>query len=193
MTRKGYEAYKLYLALQRHFSTESYDFFKYHGKVKANVSSYEKRGDMFAFEKVANIIPEDELKTFFIAHFLEDPKMWIKRMSRDTYLSYKNRLSKMSYNFEQDMLKIKEIGPNKVFSTNSSSLTPFIDMTSSGQISLESAVIFGKIYNYMPELEEKLLNMGFVWPEMRLKLQKYAPFIECDLAKYTQIMHKIFS
>ena len=64
MTRTGYEIYIKYLALQKHFSTD-YDYFKFNGRVKASVDAYQKRNDMFAFEKLSKIISNDDLEDFF--------------------------------------------------------------------------------------------------------------------------------
>ena len=36
----GYEAYKLYLAIKLHFSTEDYDFIKHNGKVNCSLDSF---------------------------------------------------------------------------------------------------------------------------------------------------------
>mgnify|MGYP001323202090 CR=1 FL=1 len=69
MTRDGYECYKLYLALQRHFST-TYDFFTYNGKVNASVESYSKRPDVFKFEKLSKILTADQRLDFFVSHFI---------------------------------------------------------------------------------------------------------------------------
>ena len=55
MTKSGYLAYLKYLALQRHF-TSNYDYHKFAGKVKASTDAYQKRNDMFSFEKITKII-----------------------------------------------------------------------------------------------------------------------------------------
>ena len=48
---EGFDAYKTYLALKRHF-TSDYDYFKYNGKVRAGVESFLKRNDKFFFRKL---------------------------------------------------------------------------------------------------------------------------------------------
>ena len=50
----GYGAYLLFLALRTHFSSDKYDFFKMHGKLRATKDSYEKRQDNHFFDKIAN-------------------------------------------------------------------------------------------------------------------------------------------
>ena len=41
----GYEAFSLYESLKLHFAKESYDFFKYNGKVSTSVEAFENRKD----------------------------------------------------------------------------------------------------------------------------------------------------
>ena len=102
MTRKGFEAYKLYLALQRHFST-TYDFHKYNGKVNASTAAYEKRNDMYSFEKLTKIVNEDELLDFFVCHFLENPKCWIRNMNKQNYEKYKAKLKNFPTTFREEL------------------------------------------------------------------------------------------
>ena len=40
-----YEVYQKYLSLKQHFNKTEYDYFKFHGKVRASESSFDKRKD----------------------------------------------------------------------------------------------------------------------------------------------------
>ena len=46
-SREGFDSYQLYLGVKLHFNSESYDFIKYNGKVKADLPSFLKRNDRF--------------------------------------------------------------------------------------------------------------------------------------------------
>ena len=48
-----FEAYKLYTAIKNHFTTESYDYFKYNGKVRASEHTFETRKDKYMFYKLS--------------------------------------------------------------------------------------------------------------------------------------------
>ena len=52
----GYEAYRLYLAVKLHFSTENYDFFKHNAKVNASIGSFTKRNDRYFFHRLCTRI-----------------------------------------------------------------------------------------------------------------------------------------
>ena len=115
MTRQGYEAYKLYLAMQRHFST-NYDFEKYNGKVNVSVEAYQKRNDMFSFEKLIKIMPGEDLTDFFLCHFIDNPKCWIRNMNKMHYDGYKSKLKNFSSMFKEDMYLLKQYNPSDLIS-----------------------------------------------------------------------------
>jgi len=41
----AFESYRVYSALKLHFTTDSYDYFKYNGKTKVTPENFEKRKD----------------------------------------------------------------------------------------------------------------------------------------------------
>ena len=43
--RKGFAAYVTFLAIKQHFTVDSYDFFKYNGKVNAKYDSFVTKND----------------------------------------------------------------------------------------------------------------------------------------------------
>ena len=49
----GYEAFGIYQALKLHFTTDSYDFFKYNGKTNVSVNAFENRKDKYHFYKLS--------------------------------------------------------------------------------------------------------------------------------------------
>jgi hypothetical protein len=49
----GFDAYKIYTAIKLHFDSDSYDYFKYNGSIRATENSFHKRNDVYFFEKLA--------------------------------------------------------------------------------------------------------------------------------------------
>ena len=102
MTKDGYEVYIMYLALQRHFST-NYDYFQYNGKVKASKDAYSARNDIFSFEKLTKIIRKEDREDFFVAHFLENPKEWIRNMSKPKMEEFRAKFRMFPIKFKEDL------------------------------------------------------------------------------------------
>ena len=109
-SREGFDAYCLYLAINNHFNTESYDFFKYNGKVPVKLPAFLKRNDKYHFAKLAREHRE-ELKDFLVAN-LSKQKYYVKNLLDseciENYKEYKKKKQKLSYCVIQDMRYLKD-------------------------------------------------------------------------------------
>ena len=70
----GFEVYKTYLAVKLHFTSKSYDYIKYEGKVNAKLDTFTSRNDRYFFHKLSKRFKEDEILHFFVANFAKDDK-----------------------------------------------------------------------------------------------------------------------
>ena len=73
----GYDVYKVYLGVKLHFTTKTYDYIKYAGKVNATMDSFTKRKDRYFFHKLSVRYGKDEILDYFVSNFLESNKKWI--------------------------------------------------------------------------------------------------------------------
>ena len=183
MTKDGYEAYKLYLALQRHFST-NYDFFKYHGKVNASTEAYSKRPDMYSFEKLTKIVLKEDLEDFFIAHFLENPKCWIKSMSKSTLDRYQAQIKNFSTTFRDDLEKISQFSLPGLM-TVENDIPQIHKLVISNSITIETVIAIDKFYPFIDRHNEQV-KISFVWPDYIDKIVNYRPFF----VKHVTEFHK---
>jgi len=186
MTKEGFEVYKMYLAMQRHFSTD-YDFFKYNGKVNVSVDAYQKRNDIFSFEKLTKIIPRKDRTDFFVAHFLDNPKEWIKSMSKEKLDQYKAKMKNLPITFRNDLEYIKAVGPSKMMVVED---IPLIHKkVMEGEIAIETLLLIDGIFPFINKHAEQV-TVPFVWPDHLKRLRKYNPFFQLKIGdesyKYTE-------
>ena len=172
MTRQGYDTYKLYLAMQRHFST-SYDFHKYNGKVNVSVEAYQKRNDMFSFEKLSKIVPQDELINFFLCHFLDNPKCWIRSMSKASYETYKAKLKNFPNTFREELQYLSQHKPADLMATNDIPLIHRLCMEK--KVSMETLIAMDKFFPFIDKHNDEV-NVPFAWPDHIAMLKNYRPF-----------------
>ena len=191
MTKTGYEIYIKYLALQKHFSTD-YDYFKFNGRVKAGVDAYNKRNDVYAFEKLSKIISMDDLEDFFIAHFLDNPKEWIKNMSRPTMDVYKSKMRRMPSLFKEDMIYIKEHNPSQMMSVAHDKIPDIHNAVIKKELQMESIILLDNFYPFIDK-HDKTVDIPFVWPDYIKKIKKYKPFVlsKLDYKYYESIARDI--
>jgi len=180
----GYEAYKLYLALKSHFNQANYDFFKYKGKVRASVESFEKRRDKYFFEKLGKL---DNPRDYLVANLSVNPSLWIRDiLSRDcqrVYSEWLTRQQSLTYLFKEDLEKIDLQKDLKIIDGDHPTL---FKLYLSGSIYLETISILLHLCDGF-EQWSNLLGEDPVWSLESTKLKKILPFITYDRQKIASI------
>ena len=102
----GFDVFKTYLAIKLHFTSDSYDYFKYEGKINCKLDTFTKRNDRYFFHKLSTKYKQDEIIDFFVSNFLSDDKKWIGNLlqndGKDVYLDFKKRKESFNYFFRSD-------------------------------------------------------------------------------------------
>lgn len=189
----AFECYKEYVALKNHFSKQSFDYFKYNGKVRANPQSFEKRKDKVFFQKLAK---HSDLHNFLLANFSIDSKTWIKDLAynKDAENNYKNWLKRqqsLSYLLKEDLSKLDENFDNNFVITDNSHPILFKKYLAN-EIGLETFCLLLEVTGAIKHWDEKL-KYDIIWEEHRNKILKYTPFINYDRNKFKKIVLEYFS
>jgi hypothetical protein len=179
----AYNAYEIYLALRLHFTKPQYDFFKYSGKVKTNIESFNKRKDRYFFEKLSRKKTEKDIINFFVSNFISysDPsKIWIgelKVKGDSNFLDWKTRTQSLSYTFKEDLNSIlREYHLYEVLFTENNSHPKIVKQYLGKKISLETITILDDITNFSARLN----TLDPVLSGLTHKIKKYKPFLSYD-------------
>jgi hypothetical protein len=190
-----FDAYRTYLALKNHFSKPNYDYIKYAGKTRASIESFNKRKDRYWYEKLSRQKSDEDIKNFFIANFVEvdDPgRLWIGEIIRtgeSTFVSWKKRQQSLAYLVkEQSEQMFSEYNLNELFDC-SKQHPPVVKNFLKGNISIETLVVYDKIFKIGKEFDKKLLDP--VWETISLKIKKYSPFLNIDVGIYKNMLRTI--
>ena len=79
----GFAAYALWNALKLHFTSDSYDFFRYHGKTNVSKQTFTNNKSKYYFYKLSRKYNLEELKNFYISNFIEGKGDWIGEILHD--------------------------------------------------------------------------------------------------------------
>ena len=107
----GYEAYKLYVALKNHFNSDTYDYFRYGGKTRANAKSFEMRPDKYFFIKLAK---HKDPEKYVLANIIEDStNVWVgelvnEQKAEDNYKRWLSRQESLTYIFTEELNELDE-------------------------------------------------------------------------------------
>ena len=190
-----FETYQHYLSLKNHFTNPKYDFFKYGAKTRASMTSFNKRRDKYFFEKTSRKYNDKEVLDFLVSNFVasDNPQnLWIGEIissGERTYADWMRRQQSLTYLFKEQS--------NELFSETklddalncSKGHPPVLKKFLSGKISLETLVIYDKIFLFGKMFDKKLLDP--VWETVSLKIKKYSPFLNTDVFQFKKILREI--
>jgi len=192
-----FETYQHYLSLKNHFTNPKYDFFKYGAKTRASVTSFNKRKDKYFFEKTSRKYSDKEVVDFLVSNFVsaDNPQnLWIGEIINSgerTYADWTKRQQSLTYLFkEQSNELFSENELESVFDCSRGHPT-VLKKFLSGTISLETLVIYDKIFLFGNKFDKQLLDP--VWETVSLKLKKYSPFLNIDVFNYRKILRSIIN
>ncbi len=194
-SREGYDAYCLYLAINNHFYSDSYDYFKYNGKVSAKLESFMKRKDKYHFAKLSRKY-NDELRDFLVANFSKK-KYYVRDLlemeCEKNYIEFKKRKQKLTYLITEEMKYLFDKYKHIDFcigikdGQHSNILREYLG----GRIAAETLVAVDKIFGIFTDYDT-MVSENFIWPKTRKRLDSLAPFLELEHKKLQTILQGIW-
>ena len=190
-----FETYRTYLSMKSHFTNPKYDFFKYGGKSRATVTSFNKRKDKYWFEKTSRKYSDQEIVDFLLSNFINanNPQnLWIGEIINSgerTYSEWMMRQQSLTYLFKEQLSELlSEKNLDEVF--NCSMGHPLLlKKYLGGEISLETLSILEKVFSFKKDFDKKLTDP--VWETVSLKLKKYLPFLNINVFQFKKVLRDI--
>lgn len=187
-----FEAYKLYLAVKQHFTTTSYDFFKYNGKVSATQASFETRRDKYMFYKLSK---RDDPLLYLVSILSEEPNIWIGEIFEPKYEQmYKDFLKtkeSLTYIFNNDIDQLLE-NFDENFKVPGGQYPYLLQLYTRKKIHKETFIIIQDCVRFFSKWNKEIAD-PVLWPKIALNCKKLWPFMQYDKAKYCAILRERFS
>jgi hypothetical protein len=190
-----FETYQHYLSLKNHFTNPKYDFFKYGAKTRASIASFNKRRDKYWFEKTSRKYSDKEVVDFLVSNFVEADNasnLWIGEIINSgerTYADWMRRQQSLTYLFKEQSSELFLETKLEDALNCSKGHPPVLKKFLSGKISIETLVIYDKIFLFGKKFDKKLLDP--VWETVSLKMKKYNPFLNIDVFQFKKILREI--
>jgi hypothetical protein len=191
----GYEAFCLYTSLKLHFNSDSYDYFKYHGKVSTSIDAFENRKDKWHFYKLSRrFTNDDQGRDYIVANLVHDSDVWIGHLlTNDADIEYRKRqkvIQSLTYTFTNEIASlISHKDANAAFMIHDGEYPDLLQKLLHDEISLETVCILNKILNFISSWDKKI-NDTIHYPNVSRKIKKYTPFIQFEPTKYKLILKK---
>lgn len=178
-----FECYCEYLALKKHFTSTSYDYFKYNGKVKASVDSFNNRNDKYFFEKLAK---HKDPKGFLVANLIVNPNGWIKDLAfsedaAEIYSNWQWKMQSINYRFHNELSRIPP-NFNEILEVKNGQHPELLKQYLSEEIYMETLCIILAVSG-CKKYWDKQLSHDPIWKVTSILVSKYTPFIKYDEEK----------
>jgi len=193
-----FETYRTYLSMKSHFTNPKYDFFKYGGKSRATMASFNKRKDKYWFEKTSRKYSDQQILDFLLANFVttDNPQnLWIGEIINSgerNYADWMRRKQSLTYLFkEQSNELLSNNDLNEVFNCSKNKHPVVLKKYLGGEISLETLTILEKVFSFVKNFDKKLKDP--VWESVSMKIKKYIPFININVFHYKKILKEVIN
>ena len=181
-----FEAYRQFLALKLHFTSEHYDYFKYNGKHNATMASFEKRTDKRFFKKLVR--KNINITEYYVAN-LVNGKEWISQFEDSVWKEWLARSQSIEYNFINEAEKLLTLAGNfdTIFNCDEGTHPKLLKAYLAKKISLETLVILDRLVRYRRVFDREI-DESYIWPKVSMLIQKYEPFVKVNIVKCRRML-----
>lgn len=178
----GYKAYRYFLSIKLHFTSDKYDVFEYGGRVTAKREAFERRNDRFMFEKLSRKIPKDkDLIQYFVANFAygNETLLYNALEAESNYNEWIRRKESRTKLFNDDLCLISatDIDFDELFYFTNGNFPVILDLYMGNQIKIETLVILEKLAGLVTRWKEHGVPDMFKNEIRRIsKLDKFVKF-----------------
>jgi hypothetical protein len=193
---EGYKAYRYYLAIKLHFTTDKFNVFANHGAVKYSREKFQNRNDKYIFEKLAKKFNTDkEFIQYLACNFMygNSDVVYSGSEADDNYIEYLRRKQSITKLFIDDgyiILREAENNIDKINFTNNQ-LPYIISLYLSNKISLESLRILDDRLELLQNLKMENQTLYKMFEDLLRVVEKSKGFVKYDSSKTNPIVDNL--
>ena len=191
----GFAAFAMWNALKLHFTSDSYDYFKYNGKTNVSKQSFSVRKDKYQFYKLSRKYSLNELRNFYVSNFLTDNNHWVGDLltpqGEEVYKKWQKINQSLTYSFENDIIYLLDkygIKGEEIFRVDRGAYPKLLEELMRDKVAIETVIILNNNANFIDTHWVPRIEDDIVWPQWLTKIKKYTPFLYYDKDKFKQIL-----
>ena len=189
----GFAAYKYYLAVKLHFTTDKYDVFETRGAVKGSREAFTARNDRHIFERLARKFDKDkDYIQYLVANFAYgNPDVVYNEDSDGNYTLWLKRKQSMTQHFVNDLatmltnLETNGIIQDKLFNFTNGDYPVALNLFIGGKISIETLRIIDDIHPILGAWKQT--PAAFIWENELRRITKLKGFVKYNASKISHV------
>jgi hypothetical protein len=189
----AFRAYKYYLAVKLHFTTDKYNVFESGGNVKGSRQAFDQRNDSYIFRRMASKFSTDkDLIQYYVANFAygnkevvwnddeyDNYELWLKRKQSISQV-FIDDLATMLTNIENN-----SIISDRLFNFGDGENPIALNLFLSGKIAIETLRIIDDIHPIVGAWKKS--PSSFIWEDDMRRIEKLKGFVKYNESKIRQI------
>lgn len=194
-TVDGFKAYRYYLALKLHFTSEKFNVFENRGNVKGSREAFNARNDRYIFEKLARKIGNDrDIIQFFVANFAygNESAIYAGQEADDNLAEWNKRKQSITKIFIDDLaslltyVEINKLPTSSIFDFNFNEYPAALKLWLGNKISIETLVIVNELDHIVEHWLDNT-SVQHIWGSELLRIKKLTGFVKYDKEKLRKI------
>ena len=187
----SFNTYVKFLALKKHFTTDNYDYFKYNGKVRANLDTFMSRNDAYSFAKLAK---KDDPQGLILINLLINKNIWVRDLldseGEARYTNWRKRIESLGYIFKSELAHLNDEYKRNFISIDGQH--PLVmTLLLQKKISLETFTILSHQANIFSYWSEKVVDKHVSFDIIN-KSRKYKPFLDFEPKRFQELIKNHF-
>lgn len=200
MEKEEINIYKEYMAIKLHFQDDTYDYFKYHGSVKVPKDLNPKV--KFCLSKIfSRNTSKEEYRLLFLSNIVSGRKYVLDYLCTKEAQNVKDRYKESI----KDIYKVISLDSQKIKDGLAFDKTKFSELLKikdgqhplllkyfyAKEISLETVIGYDILFKFMDKWDGEIKD-PILYPETKLLIKKYKPFLSIDKDKVKDVIENIF-
>ena len=191
----GFKAYRYYLAIKLHFTTDKFNVFENRGNVKGTREAFNARNDRYIFEKLATKMSEDrEIIQFFVANFAygKDTAIYAGQEAEDNFVEWQKRKQSITKVFIDDLatlmthLEVNKLKNTALFNFTDNEYPVALNMFIGGKITIETLRIIDDFLDIIKDWKNHP-SVKYIWDDELRRVTKLNGFVRYDKEKLGKI------
>ena len=193
----GFKAYRYYLAIKLHFTTDKFNVFENRGNVKGTRDAFNARNDRYIFEKLAIKKSNDkDLIQYFTSNFAygNESAIYAGQEAEENYTEWTRRKQSMTKIFVDDLatlltfIETNKLKHTAIFQFTDSEYPVALKLFIGGKISIETLRIIDDFYPIIEKWRNNL-SIRYIWDNELRRITKLTGFVKYDRIKIEKIFN----
>ena len=193
----GFKAYRYYLAIKLHFTTDKFNVFENRGNVRGTREAFNARNDRYIFEKLARHYSVDkDIIQFFTSNFAygNDTAIYAGKEADDNYTEWQRRKQSITKVFIDDLatilthLETNKLKHTAIFDFTDGEYPVALSLFIGGKITIETLRIIDDLHPVV-ETWKTHASVKYIWDNELRRISKLTGFVKYDKIKVSKIFN----